>query len=604
MLQTAYQALEAGDAARAESIARSVLDREPHAEGALLVLAFALDAQQRTIESLPYFEQLTREHPQASAHWNNLGNVQRSLGNQAGAEEAFGKALALDPQEASALFNLGLLRLDKGEPHAAREVLFGALRAVPDDAMVRATAANATFLCGNGDEADRLLADWQGWAGHDPLALAEVGWLYARLGQAADAERALDASANAAPHHPKILVRRAAFLERSNRVDEARRLLAQVQPQAAALEGLTEEVAIVRAEIAARGEDRDAARQQYEAIVADPGAARRHPELLTAIARLHDKSGDTAQVMAWLDRAHAVQVEEVRRYSPEWFEEGADPLGITRERITRDDVAGWLPIGAPSAEESPIFVVGFPRSGTTMLETMLDAHPALAGMDERTFLQDVVDQVRAAGLDYPREVGRIDDALAQRLRATYWNLVRTRAKVDPSRRLVDKNPLNILRLPLIRRLFPHAKIILALRHPCDVVLSNYMQTFRTPAYVALTASIASTARGYADTFDFWIDQAAALAPDVLELRYEDVVDDIDTQSRRIAAFLGLEWHEGMVNFHERAKARGYIATPSYHQVVEPINRKGVARWERYREHLASALPHLERFIDRWGYTTG
>ncbi len=602
MIQTAYQALEAGDAARAEAIARSVLEREPHAEGALLVLAFALDAQQRTSESLPYFERLVRDHPHASAHWNNLGNVQRSLRNETAAIEAFERALALDPGEPSALFNLGLLRLDKGESHAARAVLEAAMHAVPDDATIRVTAANATFLCGDGGGADRLLADWPVWAGHDPLVLAEIGWLYARLGQAGDAELALEASAKGAPHHPKVLVRRAAFLERSNRVDEARTLLAQVQPQAAAREGLTEELAIVRAEIAARGEDRGEAIRQYEAIVADPAAARRHPELLKSIARLHDKNGDAGQAFAWLERAHAIQIEELRSHSPQWFEEGADPLGITRERIARGDVAGWLPISGPSAEASPIFVVGFPRSGTTMLETMLDAHPALAGMDERRFIQDVVEEVQAAGIDYPLEIGRIDDALAQRLRGSYWNLVRTRGKVDPSRRLVDKNPLNILRLPLIRRLFPHAKIILALRHPCDVVLSNYMQTFRAPAYIALTQSIESTARGYAETFDFWIDQTQALQPDVLELRYEDVVDDIEAQSRRIADFLGLEWHEGMVNFHERAKARGYIATPSYHQVVEPINRKGLARWERYRGELAPAIPHLRPYLERWGYT--
>jgi hypothetical protein len=245
--------------------------------------------------------------------------------------------------------------------------------------------------------------------------------------------------------------------------------------------------------------------------------------------------------------------------------------------------------------------VGFPRSGTTMLETMLDAHPKLASMDERAFIQDVVDEMHRMGFAYPVGLGELDDAQCARLRTTYANLVKTQARVDPNLRLVDKNPLNIMRLPLIVRLFPKAKIILALRHPCDVVLSNFMQTFRAPAYIAMCATIESTAQGYADTFDFWIDQAGVLSPDVLELRYEDVVHDIDAQSRRIADFIGIDWDERMVNFHERAKDRGFIGTPSYQQVVEPINRRGVARWEKYREYLEPAIPILRRHIERWNY---
>lgn len=249
-----------------------------------------------------------------------------------------------------------------------------------------------------------------------------------------------------------------------------------------------------------------------------------------------------------------------------------------------------------------MFVVGFPRSGTTMLETMLDAHPVLAGMDERAFVQDLIDAMARNGRAYPDDLGILEEAECAELRALYFDLAATRARVPAGQRIVDKNPLNIMRLPLIARLFPEARIILALRHPCDVVLSNYMQTFRSPAYVALTATIESTARGYADTFAFWLDQVAVLAPNVLELRYEDVVDDIDAQSRRIADFVGVDWDARMVNFHERAKERGFIATPSYHQVVEPINRKGVARWERYRRHLAPAIPFLQPYIERWNYT--
>lgn len=602
MLQAAYQALMRGDSLQAEQLSRAFLANAPQSEGALLALALALDAQMRTADALPCFERLTELFPATSAHWSNLGNAHRTLGNSVVAETMFDKAIALDGQDAGALFNRALLWLEKGEFHAARGFLLRAMQASPEDAGIRAETATTIFLCNDASTAEKVLEGWEQWSAADPLALADIGWLYSRLGQPVQAERALDRALAAAPDHPKTQLRRAAFLERSNRVEEATSILGRIDIEVAKREGLSEGVAVLRADLAARGDDPGAALQQYEAMAADAALSRRQPEILSAIARLHEKAGNREAAMEWLDRAHRIQVDDLRSHSPEWFEDGADPLLITRHRFRSNEIEQWIPCQGPSAEQSPIFVVGFPRSGTTMLETMLDAHPQLAGMDERTFLQDVVEAMAAMRLTYPDDLGRLDNAACDGLREVYWKLVRTRAGIPESKRLVDKNPLNMLRLPLISRLFPNAKIILALRHPCDVVLSNYMQTFRTPAYVALTATIASTARGYADAFDFWVDQANVLKPDVLELRYEDVVDDIDAQSHRIADFLEIPWDQRMVDFHVRAKERGYIATPSYQQVLEPINRKGVARWERYREYLDPTLAVLRPYMDRWNYS--
>ncbi len=600
MLQTAFQMLQSGQPARAEALARTALATAPDGETPLLFLALAMEAQGRRLEALPVFEQLTRLYPATSAHWNNLGNLLRALERTEEATSAFTHALSLEPQDPHTLFNLALLALDLGETHAARGHLLEALRYAPADALIRVEAASACYRCGDGEQAEQLLNDWQQWAASDPLAFAEVGWLFTRIGRGEDARVALDRAARELPGHPRVQLRHAAFLERSNRLEEAAAALARIDTASAIQEGLGEELAIVRADISARSDAAEAL-LQYQRLVDDPRVARRHPAVLSAMARLNDQTGNVDAAMAMADRAHAVQLEELRRHAPEWLQPDADPLGITRHRIDAAQRSQWVAMEAPDDRESPIFVLGFPRSGTTMLETMLDAHPQLAGMDERSFLQDVIDEVRKSGLRYPEDIGQFDAPLCERLRALYWHLVRSRAGIGEEHRLVDKNPLNILRLPLIARLWPSARIILALRHPCDVVLSNYLQTFRTPAYVALCASLESTARGYADTFDFWIDHAEVLQPRVLELRYEDVVDDIQAQSRRIADFLAIDWHPDMVDFPQRARERGYIGTPSYHQVVQPLNRRGIARWERYAAHLQPVLPLLQRYMDRWDY---
>ena len=602
MLQKAFQAYQGGNPAEAESISRQVLAMHPDHEGGLLLLAMSLDAQRKGAEAIALFERMTLLFPDTSAYWSNLGTIRRTLGHDDLAATAFEHALALAPDDANALFNLGSFRFDKGDYVEARMLLLRAHEQAPEDAGIRVQAAAACFECGDIDGAERLLDGWEQWIPNDVTVLTDIGWTLTRLTRADEAGRALEAAARAMPGNTRVDLRRAAFYERTNRVDEARALLARIPQDAIDRVGLRTDAATLRADLAARGDDLEGARRLYEELVADPAMVRRDPQLPSQLARVCDRLGDTDAAIDWLARGRALHVAQLRERAPQVFSEGADPLRIIRRPVTHAERASWQPVSVPSAQESPVFVVGFPRSGTTMLETMLDAHPALAGMDERAFIQDVIDAMGRMGHAYPDDLGNLAAPECDALRAMYFEWATTRARVPAGQRIVDKNPLNIMRLPLIARLFPEARIILALRHPCDVVLSNYMQTFRSPAYVALTETIESTARGYADTFAFWLDQVAVLAPNVLELRYEDVVDDIDAQSRRIAHFVGIDWDARMVNFHERAKERGFIATPSYHQVVEPINRKGVARWERYRRHLEPAIPLLQPYIDRWNYS--
>ncbi|MEO8458946.1 MAG: sulfotransferase [Dokdonella sp.] len=603
MLQDAFNALQSGDAARAEALSRNYLTTAPNDEGGLLVLAMSLDAQSRTIEALAQFDRLAALFPTTPAHWTNLGNARRTMGYNSGAREAYERALSLDPDEPATIQGFGELCLQLGEFQPARKYLLRAHELNPGDANLRGEAAKACYECGDGETAELVLQGWQQWASHDPLALGDIAWTFARIGDDAQAESALEIGDRLAPGNPRIMARRAALYERSNRIDEARALLERIDDRAAKSDDLREEIAIVRALLAARGGDLDAACRMHEEILADPAAQRRHLYLQFSLARLYDRKGDSEAAMVWLRRGHDMLKLQLKAHDPELFSPDSDPLETQRLRISQVDFSGWQTVSPPSKEESPIFVVGFPRSGTTMLETMLDAHPQLAGMDERSFLQDVVKSMRGLGMKYPDDIDQLDDETCQQLRATYWHLVRTRARIDPGKRLVDKNPLNMFRLALIKRLFPESPIILALRHPCDVVLSNYMQLFHAPAYAAMCTNIESTARGYASAFEYWLEQAALLQPKIMELRYEDIVDDIDAQSRKIAEFLDIPWDARMVSFQDRALARGFIATPSYHQVVEPINRKGIDRWLRYRGEFETALPHLKPYLERWGYTS-
>ena len=271
--------------------------------------------------------------------------------------------------------------------------------------------------------------------------------------------------------------------------------------------------------------------------------------------------------------------------------------------MRNDDIALWESAGI-STEGSPIFVVGFPRSGTTLLEQMLDAHPLLQSMDEQPFLLRAIARVTDQGIGYPTELGKLSGSDLNDIRVSYWDAVRNRVPLAPDRRLVDKNPMNMVLLPIIGRLFPNAPIILAIRHPCDTVLSCFLQHFRSDLAL-LGRDLTALARSHSRAFGYWYSQWSLLRPDTHELRYERLTTDFATEVDRLCAFLQLPRHEAMLSPGEHARAKGFISTPSYAQVIEPVNARSVGRWKHYERHFGSeVLALLMPWIERWGYSRG
>jgi hypothetical protein len=222
-------------------------------------------------------------------------------------------------------------------------------------------------------------------------------------------------------------------------------------------------------------------------------------------------------------------------------------------------------------------------------------------MDERGYVYQLIERMEHAGQRYPADLAALTRTEADQLRAVYWRLVRHTLPDLGRHRLVDKNPLNMLCLPMILRLFPEARIILCLRHPCDVLLSCSMQAFRSPAFMVLCSSLQRLARGYAEAFEQCCRHIAVFKPHVLEWRYESVVDDFAGEVARLGQFLEVADASPFADFAAHAKDKRFIATPSYAQVTQPVNSAAVGRWKHYREQFEPVLPILRPWLDRFGY---
>ncbi|HVV32588.1 MAG TPA: sulfotransferase [Vitreimonas sp.] len=278
------------------------------------------------------------------------------------------------------------------------------------------------------------------------------------------------------------------------------------------------------------------------------------------------------------------------------------PDGVARMSalVAASDIASWRPAAA-SAFPAPVFLVGFPRSGTTLLDQILSSHSAIFCIEEREHFANALasvisDEAKLAGF------AALSDAEIEAARAEYWRRVRAEDAPPADALVVDKLPLNIVVLPLIKRVFPDAKIIFALRDPRDVILSCYVQRFGMNAAMAQFLELGRAARYYDAVMRLMSLCREKLALHLHQVRYEDVVADIGREARALADFLGLPFEEAMLSFRETALARD-INTPSARQVIEPIYTRSVQKWRRYEAELATALPLLNQWAARFGYQT-
>jgi tetratricopeptide (TPR) repeat protein len=246
-----------------------------------------------------------------------------------------------------------------------------------------------------------------------------------------------------------------------------------------------------------------------------------------------------------------------------------------------------------------VFLVGFIRSGTTLLEQALASHSDVVTMEEKDVFGD-----SAKFAASPQELDRLR-WLPQEERAryaqAYWSRVRE-LRLDPGNGVfIDKHPFNALKLPLIAALFPHAKIVFAIRDPRDVILSCLRRRLTMGALTYPLLNLESAARFYADYMLVVQLMASKLPLALHRVRHEDVVSDFEGEVRKVCDFIGIGWSDSMRNFAERRRVRS-ISSPSAAQIAKGLNSEGIGQWRRYDAQLAPILPILRPWVEHFGYS--
>jgi hypothetical protein len=255
------------------------------------------------------------------------------------------------------------------------------------------------------------------------------------------------------------------------------------------------------------------------------------------------------------------------------------------------------PQATPSPAPTHVFLLGFPRSGTTLLEQVLAAHPDVVAMDEKEVLNSAISAFRQT-VEGVASLRDATDADLAPHREIYWRDAERYGYPATGKVFIDKSPFNTSRLPLISRLFPDAKILFAVRDPRDVVLSCFRTPFRTVGVTYEFLRIEDAGKFYASYMQAAQVFREKLPLDLKEVRHEDFLDDLEGSARRVCDFIGIDLQPQMLDF---ARSERKVATPSAHQLRAGLNRTSVGQWRHYVEEMQPALGALAPWIERFGY---
>jgi hypothetical protein len=276
---------------------------------------------------------------------------------------------------------------------------------------------------------------------------------------------------------------------------------------------------------------------------------------------------------------------------------------VTAEHFNRwnDSQGAFNPLGGGLA-----LLTSHPRSGTTLLEQILDSHPGLISADEIQAMADVVYLPLCRRWPTCTPVPDILDAVGpddvEKFRHDYWTALQGSLR-EPigERMLLDKNPALTGLLPLVARVFPEMKIIFALRDPRDVVVSCFMQQLSLNPVSVNYLSIEETATHYAATMRSWLKVRDMIRNPWVEVRYEETVVDLAGQARRVLDFLGLPWDESVLEYRSRVQQK-HVHSPTYEAVTKPVYTTSIGRWRHYAAQLGPCIDVLKPYIEAFGYS--
>jgi tetratricopeptide (TPR) repeat protein len=481
--------------------------------------------------------------------------------------EILERASRLDPANSDILMQLGRVQGLLCDYPAAERCFEKAIRVSPNPAETLALAGQQSRDFRSHEMAERYFQRAVEQKDAAPETFIHLAELYERLRRLEDAAALIDRALHLDRACAPALLARARLARLGGRLEEAESLLRSFLPNA----GRTLRI-----------------RGWYE------------------LGTLLDRQGRYDEAMSAFLEAKTLLLPEAGQYTA-GLRSLRTRLKEMTTNITADMLQRWVDLShALQPSRRLALLCGHPRSGTTLLEQVLDSHPDIVSAEETEIFLDYAVVPLTRGLPESTLMLKVlESAQTPALQASRERYFRSMelALGNPvaGRLLIDKNPSLTFLIPAFVRIFPETKFLIALRDPRDVCLSCFVQPFVPLGQISSAyLSLETTVEEYASLMSIWRTLAPLMPGPCLEVRYEDLVDDLESVSRRVLGFLGVPWDTRVLGFDEHARQK-LVRSPTYADVAKPVFKTAVGRWRNYQKYLAPQLEKLMPFVKAFGY---
>jgi tetratricopeptide (TPR) repeat protein len=519
--------------------------------------------------------------PENVEYLNNLGTTYRSLNQNELAVGAFRKAVAIDPEFVGAGSNLAEALNSVAQFAEAEKICRQILQDIPDHAAAYLILGRVLLNRSKHEEAVPILQKYVELSPGQVKGYLALAGVQNILGDYKEAEKTLDFAATIDPNSVEVMQLQGMLQLQLGNQDLAKEKLENAILLDADLSPAYFDLSQLKnSKLTQHQSDHLKQMLSRDDVVDAPRATATFTP-----ARVAEKSGDVAGAFSFLEDANKIRLSllESLGYS---FDANTFTKYI-QEQIDFFSPGFFKTIEASEdSSKKAVFIVGLPRSGTTLVERIIASHPEAHGAGELTEIENLAGSIKSIQESYPEGIAALEPSQSHELSNQYLAYINSKASTVI--RVVDKNPFNFLHLGLIRMLFPKAAILHCRRDLRDVGLSCFMQNFSDP--LPWTNDLRSIGQ-YFNQYDRLMNHWRGIEElDFLTIDYEELVSKFDETARTIISHVGLEWDNKCLDFHETA---GGVQTASSAQVREPIYQRSVGRWKLYENQLKPMIEVLD-----------
>ena len=550
-----------GDYKKATESFKTSLSIKPNFPEACNNLALSLKEEMKVDDAINYLNKAIEFKPNYSEAFYNLGNTLTVKGDFRKAINAFKKAIELKPDYFDALNNLGAT-------YNLYKDYSNALKSISKALKIRPNIADA----------------------YNNLGTAELN-----LENESEAIKSYNKAIKIDPKFVLAYSNLCGLYERSNQLKKLKETINKAEN-----EGLSgnEEIKFRRGQLNSRNKDYKNSTLYLEEVDDTKISNKMKIDKYELLGKDYDKIKHYKKAFNCFKKSNSLVSSSVESqlYNPKNYQNEVSQLIISYSKIKKLEWENKI----ENKIISPVFLIGFPRSGTTLLDNILSSHPNICTLEEKPMIAMVKKSLnKLASYENLKKLNLHD---LQNLQEIYLDEL---TKYLPNKLLhgkvfIDKLPLSIIDVSLILRIFPKAKFILAIRHPLDCILSCFMQTFNLNDAMANFLNLKNTAELYNKSMKLFDIYESIFKLDLHLIKYENLIFSLKDETTKLLKFLDLNWEKEIDNYRSNALDKK-INTPSYNQVTEKIYTRASGRWKNYKNEMHDIMPIMQFWIEKWGY---